>query len=265
MDRVRVRSVWRESVADSVQRNPHTPPVSVCVCGRQRASKWTEVAGCFACMRRPVISLACNLLHPSCNLAFWAPRRTPSIDHAPEPLTIVDSLYWARQRHLGVWRQRGDHQELGRHQENQRPLRRQAEPALTSSVSLPTLASRARCVPTQPSHHVAPRGLSMHAPSAGEFYGTEFMPGDRVPQRRRNPPLGTAPARVLGCCASSGRLWAGCGTPRKRPPSEPLHSSHLPTSTVKRGQSRGHSPHTARTAAIPTHDPEPNPNPYPNH
>ena len=34
----------------------------------------------------------------------------------------------------------------------------------------------------------------MHAPSAGEFDGTEFMPGDRVPQRRRNPPLGTAPA-----------------------------------------------------------------------
>lgn len=188
------------SIARRTRAN--TAPLGPSCSTRQHgASKRTEVVGCFAFMRRPVIYFTCNLLHPSLQpRGFSAPCRTPShhpYDHAPEPLTIVDSLYWARQRHLGVWRQRGDHQELGRHQENQRPLRRQAEPALTSSVSLPTLASRARCVPTQPSHHVAPRGLSMHAPSAGQFYGTEFMPGDRVPQRRRNPPLGTAPARLL--------------------------------------------------------------------
>ena len=139
------------SIARRTRAN--TAPLGPSCSTRQHgASKRTEVVGCFAFMRRPVIYLTCNLLHPSLQpRGFSAPYRTPShhpYDHAPEPLTIVDSLYWARQRHLGVWRQRGDHRELGR-QEYQRPLRRQAaaEPALTSSLACQPRVARPMCPP----------------------------------------------------------------------------------------------------------------------
>ena len=39
--------------------------------------------------------------------------------------------------------------------------------------------------------------LGMHAPSAGEYEGAEFMPGDRVPLAWSTWPLGSAPARLL--------------------------------------------------------------------
>ena len=149
----------------------------------------------LACMWRPVISLVCNLFHP-CNLAVFRHR----VGHHP----CSGASYYCGQPVLGASAQPGCVEAAWRSpRAGTAPRVSTATAKASRSRTRPHLerslppSRRAPDVPTQPSHHVAPRGLSMHAPSAGEFDGTEFMPGDRVPQRRRNPPLGTAPARLL--------------------------------------------------------------------
>ena len=140
----------------------------------------------LACMRRPVISLVCNLLHP-CNLEVFRHRA----GHHPYDQPCSGASYYCGQPVLGASAPPGC-VEVAWRSPRAGTAPRESTATAKASRTCPHLerepanprVARPMCVPTQPSHHVAPRGLSMHAPSAGEFYGTEFMPGDRVPQRR---------------------------------------------------------------------------------
>ena len=64
-------------------------------------------------------------------------------------------------------------------------------------VARPLLALHSHKTPRAKSPLHACTLLCMHAPSAGEYEGAEFMPGDRVPLAWSTWPLGSAPARLL--------------------------------------------------------------------
>ena len=75
-------------------------------------------------------------------------------------------------------------------------------------VARPLLALHSHKTPRAKSPLHACTLLCMHAPSAGEYEGAEFMPGDRVPLAWSTWPLGSAPARLLRLLMCAWRLWA---------------------------------------------------------